>query len=147
MTAIAGHGLKINLIASITFPAGIILTQFADDSDPFDLPSQQIKDKAMGLNGDILTWSKANPINVTIGIVPKSEDDINLGILFEQNRPGRGKLNVDDIITMVGIYPDGSTINLTNGSITDGMPGDAVASSGRLKSKTYSFSFENVLRA
>lgn len=140
---ISGFNLNINILASNTFPVGLLLTEFADDSDPFDIPSLQIADKAMGLNGDLITWSKANPIIITLNVIPQSFTDLNLAILFEANRVGRGKLGARDVITMTGIYPNGSPIILTNGAITDGMPGNAVSSAGRLKSKTYSFAFEN----
>lgn len=144
---ISGFGLRIRLVASETFGSGIDLTQFADDGDPFDIPSIQIRDKAMGLNGDLITWSKANPIGVTINLIPGSEDDKNVAALLEANRVGRGKSAVRDVITLTGIYPDGSSVSLTEGKITDGMPGNAVASAGRLKSKAYSFVFENLTRA
>lgn len=140
---ISGFGINIQLIASKTFPTGITLTQFADDSDPFDVPSLQIADKAMGVNGDLITWSKANPIISTLGVIPDSDDDINLAILLEANRVAKGKTSALDSITLTGIYPDGSTVTLSNGTITDGMPTNAVASAGRLKSKVYSFAYEN----
>ena len=140
---ISGFGLIINVLASNTFPVGLSLTEFADDSDPFDIPSLQIADKAMGLNGDLIIWSKANPIIVTLNMIPQGTDDLNLAVLLEANRVGRGKIGARDIITMTGIYPDGSPIILTNGAITDGLPGSPVSSAGRLKSKTYSFCFEN----
>lgn len=140
---ISGFGLKINVVASQTFPAGFTVTQFADDADPFDLPSLQIRDKAMGLNGDLITWSKANPINITVNVVPGSEDDANLAALFEANRVAKGKAAVRDEITMTGIYPDDTSIVLTGGRITDGMPGKGVASAGRLKTRAYQFTFEN----
>lgn len=143
MENISGFGLQINILASNTFPVGLLITEFADDADPFDLPSLQIADTAMGLNGDLISWSKANPIKVTLSVIPGSFSDINLAILMEANRVGRGKIGARDIITMTGIYPSGSFITLTNGIITDGMPGNAVSSAGRLKSKTYNFSFEN----
>ena len=143
MTDISGFGLQINIKGSNTFPAGFVVTQFADDTDPFDLPSIQIADKAMTLNGTQVSWSKATPIPITLAVVPNSDDDKNLGALFEANRVGNGKKSARDVITMTGVYPDGSTITLTQGIITDGMPGNAVASAGRMKSKTYSFSFEN----
>jgi len=143
MLNISGFGLRVQIFASVTFPAGITITQFADDSDPFDIPSIQIADKVMGLNGDLMIFSKASPINITLSVAPTSEDDLNLGILLENNRVGRGKLGSRDIIIMSGIYPDGSVIQLSNGAITDGIPGNAVASAGRLKSKPYMFSFEN----
>lgn len=143
---ISGFGLQIQVVASVTFPSGFTVSQFADDGDPFDLPSIQIADKAMGLNGDMITWSKANPLTVTLNVVPNSDDDKNLGILFDANRVARGKQSARDVITMTGIYPDGSTITLTPGVITDGMPGNAVASSGRMKSKAYIFAFEGTNR-
>jgi len=143
MQNITGFGLSINLIASVTFPAGLIINQFADDSDPLDVPSLQIADSAMGLNGDLIVWSKANPIKVTLGIIPASDNDLNLGILLENNRVGRGKLGAKDLITMSLIYPAGNPVTLTNGAITDGLPFSPVASAGRLKSKTYVFTFEN----
>lgn len=140
---ISGFGLKITCVASVTFPAGFTISQFADDADPFDLPSLQIRDKAMGLNGDLITWSKANPINITINVIPGCDDDKNLAALFEANRVAKGKSAVRDTITLTGIYPDDTTIMLTEGKITDGMPGKGVASTGRMKTRAYQFTFEN----
>jgi hypothetical protein len=143
MNNISGYGFRINLIASNTYPVGINLTQFADDADPFDAPSLQIADKAMGINGDLIVWSKANPINITLNLIAGGQDDILAGILLEANRVGRGKIGARDIITMSGVYPDGRIVVLTNGVITDGIPLNSIASAGRLKSKSYAFSFEN----
>ena len=144
MQDISGFGLQVRVVASETFPSGFTVTSFADDADPFDFPSQQIKDKAMGVNGDLIVWSKANPLNITLALIPKSDDDKNMSVLLEANRAAKGKKVVQDIITMTAIYPDGTQITLANGAITDGIPRNAVASAGRLKSKTYGFSFENV---
>jgi hypothetical protein len=143
---VSGFGLVIQLVASSTFPAGVTLSQFADDADPFDLPSVNIGDSAMGLNGDLVKWSKANPIKITINVIPGTEDDQNLAVLFDANRVGRGRSSAQDNITVTGIYPDGQAITLTNGLITDGMPGSGVASAGRLKSKPYQFTFEGLSR-
>ena len=145
MQNISGFGLRINIIASNTYPVGYLLSQFADDSDPFDFPSLQIADTAMGLNGDLISWSKANPIKISVSVVPDGLDDIALSVLLQANRVGRGKIGARDVITMVGMYPDNNFVTLTNGIITDGMPANAVASSGRMKSKTYNFSFESYL--
>lgn len=140
---IAAFGFTLSLIASNTFPVGIPITQFADDSDPFDIPAFPINEVAMGLNGDLISWSKANPLKATLAIIPGSDDDVNLAILYEANRVGRGKTSARDVITMTAVYPSGATISLTSGKITDGMPGSSVASAGRLKTKTYMFAFEN----
>jgi tail fiber protein gp32 len=140
---ISGFGLRVYLIASNTLPTGVSLTQFADDSDPLDVPSLQIADSAMGLNGDLITWSKANPIKATLNLIASGEDDTTMGLIFEANRVGRGKTGARDLITITVIYPDNRFITLTKGVITDGVPGNAVASAGRLKSKPYVLSFEN----
>lgn len=142
-TDISGFGAEVQVKASETFPSGFGVTQFADDADPFDIPSLQIADKAMGLNGDLITWSKANPILITLNVVPGSEDDSNLAILLEANRVGKGKTSARDTITIVAAYPNGGTLTLSEGKITDGMPGNSIASAGRLKSKAYQFAFEN----
>jgi len=146
MNDISGFGLKLRLMASQTFPVGLSLTQFADDADPFDIPSIQVRDKAMGVNGDLIVWSKANPLAISISLIPNSDDDRNMAVLFDANRVGKGKRGARDIITLIGIYPDGRVLTAQQGAITDGPPGLSVASAGRLKSNTYQFSFENFAR-
>lgn len=144
MSDISGFGLKVRVVASETFPSGFDVTQFADDADPFDLPSMQIRDKAMGLNGDLVTWSKANPIPATLALIPGSDDDKNMAVLFEANRVGKGKQGARDVITLTAIYPNGEVWTGSQGVITDGMPGRGVASAGRLKTNAYQFAFENL---
>lgn len=146
MNDISVFGLRVQLQASQTFPSGISLTQFADDADPFDAPTMQIRDKAMGVNGDLITWSKATPISLSLSVVPNSDDDRNLAVLFESNRVGKGKQGARDVINLTAIYPDGRTVSFTQGVITDGMPANSPSSAGRFKSKTYQFAFENVNR-
>lgn len=143
MEDVSGFGFIMTVVASNTFPAGFQVSQFADDGDPFDVPNLVVKDKAMGLNGDLIVWSKASPINIEIAVIAGSVDDQNLSALHEANRVGRGKISSNDVVTLTGIYPSGNTITLTPGTITEGMPGGSVASAGRLKTKKYSFTFEN----
>jgi len=143
MSDISSIGLKVRIVGSLTFPVGFEVTQFADDSDPFDLPDIQIADKAMGVNGDLVTWSTAVPIEVSIAVIPDSDDDRNLGILAELNRVGRGKLPVKDSITMIRSFPDERPLILTNGKIVSMPPASSSSSAGRKKSKVYKFVFEN----
>ncbi len=147
MQDVSGFGLIVTLYASVTYPAGINLTSFADDSDPFDLPSIQLRDKAMGLNGDLVVWGKANPIVPTLAVIPNSEDDKNLQVLAEANRVQKGKAARRDVIRIVAVYPDGETLTLTQGAITDAPIGNSIGSSGRMKSKAYGFAFEASQRA
>lgn len=140
---ISGFGAIVNLRASVTFPSGINITQFADDADPIDSPSQQLADVGMGLNGDMVFWRTPQPIQVTLSVIPNSDDDRNLSILANANRVAKGKVSSTDEITMTISYVSGETRMLTGGVITDGMLGGSVASAGRLKTKTYIFKFEN----
>lgn len=141
---ISGTGSVVSLVASNTFPAGIALTAFADDSDPFDQPSIRIGDVAMGLNGDLIGWRKAVPIPVTISVIPQSQDDNNLSILANANRVARGKTSANDVLTLTVVYPNGNIITFSNGTITDASFATSIASAGRLKTMTYAMSFESV---
>lgn len=147
MQDISGFGARVQVVASKTFPSGFTLSQFADDTDPFDFPSLQIRDKSMGLNGDLISWSKASAVPFAVAVVPGSEDDRNLQALFDANRVGKGKTSAADVVTITATYPDGKTVTLSEGVITDGPAGVGVASAGRLKTSTYQFAFENVARS
>ena len=146
-TDISGFGLELVIKASNTYPEGVTITQFADDTDPFDSPSIQIMDKGMGLNGDMVVWGVATPTAITIAVVPNGDDDRALEILFEANRVKKGSKSARDSIDMTATYPDGKVVNLQGGAITDGIPLNSAASAGRLKSKTYAFVFESNSRS
>ena len=147
MNDISAFGIRVRLIASETFPQGISISEFADDADPFDAPSIKIRDTAMGVNGDLVSWSKATPTPCTLNVVPGSEDDRNLAVLLDANRVGKGKSGARDVISITAIYPDGDVVSLTEGVITDGAPANSATSAGRLKSKAYAFAFENANRS
>lgn len=141
---VSGFGIRVNITASQTFPMGFEVTAFADDADPVDSASIQIRDKAAGVNGDLIVWSKANAVPMTLNVLPNTPDDLNLTILARANRAARGRRAVQDSITAVITYPDGSTIRMLRGTITDASMADPVASSGRIKTKPYIFAFEDV---
>ena len=144
MENITGFGSKVQIIASKSFPAGFTVTQFAGDTDPFDLPSLQIADTDMGVNGDLASWDVASKVEVSLSVFPGSENDKNLSIIYEANRVGKGKNSVQDIISMVIASPDGEITRVTKGKMTNAMPGFSVASEGRQKTKVYIFAFENI---
>lgn len=143
-TDISGFGSVVTLVASTTFPQALPITQFADDSDSVDMPSIEIAQVAMGMNGNLVTWGHAVAVPVTISVLPGGEDDENLQILASANRVAKGKISAYDVITLTVAYPDGSRITFTGGKLTNAPFGKSIASSGRLKTKTYSFMFESV---
>lgn len=138
---ITGFGLVVVLTASSTFPEGLAISEFADDSDPLDISAIKIADTSMGLNGDGIKWSKAVMNPMVLNVIPNSVDDQNLAILATANRVSQGTANAKDILTAVITYPDKTTITMNNGFITDAPFGSGVSSAGRLKTKSYTFSF------
>jgi len=140
---ISGYGASVRVLASNTFPAGFEISQFADDADAIDAPALDISGNAMGLNGDKVSWTSANPIPITLNLITNSEDDRNLSILFEANRAGKNKASAKDVITFVISYADGSITTLTGGSCVSFIPAKSIASEGRLKTNAYAFAFEN----
>lgn len=144
---ISGFGALVTIVASNTYPAGLPITQFADDADALDFPSINIAETAMGVNGDLLGWSKANPLPISISVIPGGEDDVALAILAEANRVGQGKTSARDSITLTVLYPDGSLITFSQGVMVEAQFGKSIASSSRLKSKTYAFRFQNKVGA
>jgi hypothetical protein len=149
MLDVSGFGLTGLLIATSTYPVGVPLTQFAADADPLDMSSMDIAEGEMGLNGDLIVWERAQVIKVQLAVIPGSADDIALQILFDANRPAQGNTNVQDLITLTIIYPGNnaggvpSQITFILGKLTAGMPGRSVSSSGKMKTKTYHFIFQN----
>lgn len=143
MQDISATGFTLVLKASQTFPNGFTISEVADDADPFDIPAVEIASTAMNVNGDLVTWSSPQPMNATVNVIPASEADKNLSILWDANRAARGKRHARDIITLVASYPDGSTKTFSEGKMTSGMPGGSVASGGRIKSNAYVFAFQD----
>lgn len=147
MQDISAFGIRARVVASNTFPAGFTVTAFADDADSVTVEPQQIAETAMGVNGDLVVWSRANPLPLVLNVIPGSQDDLNLGVVLEANRVGRGKRSARDVITITIVYPDGRTATWSNGAITTGRVGNTIASAGRLASKPYTFSFEGFARS
>lgn len=140
---ISGFGLVVVIVADKTYPVGLTITEFADDSDPMDIASVKIADTAMGLNGDLLAWAKAVTLPAVLNVIPGGLDDTALQVLANANRAGQGKNVAGDKITMTVIFPDGGVNVYQGGRMTDAVFGKAVAGSGRLKTKPYAFAFQN----
>lgn len=147
MQDISAFGARVILRASVTFPQGVSLTQFGDDTDPFDIPSQELGTATMGVNGDLIFASRANPIPLTISFIPNSDDDKNLDVLAMANTVGRGKQSARDIITISVVYPDGSQRTFSQGKLTNAPLAPGASSAGRLKTRAYTFAFEALTKS
>jgi hypothetical protein len=140
---VSGTGFSLTVKASVTFPQGFTVSAFADDADPWDAPSLDVATLSMNVNGDMVAFSAPQVLTRTVNVIPGSEDDNNLSILYEANRVGKGKRSARDVVTIVANWPDGSTETLGGGKINTGMSGKSLASAGKIKSRSYGFGFES----
>lgn len=147
MINISGFGLGAQVTASRTFPNGFGITAWADDADPLDSPDLELADTGMGLNGDMVVWSRPTGIEVSINVIPGSEEDINLDVLAQANRVAKGKIGARDLIGMVFNYPDGKTAICSSGVIISAPMVAPVASAGRMKTHMYKFRFEQISKS
>lgn len=145
MHNVSATGLKMRLVASLTFPAGFDITQFADDADPLNSENLTIAETAAALNGDLVAWGTPNVIPLTVAVLPDTDEDRNLSILWNVNRIGKNKVAVQDVITLVVTYPNGDQKILSNGVMISGPALNSGSSEGRLKTKEYGFSFESII--
>lgn len=143
MADISAFGLRVTIRASSTFPGGFTISQFASDADPIASAAGDIAGTEMNLNGELNSWTIAAAVPLVINVIPGSEDDENLQILFDANKVARGRRSARDVITAVVYYPDGRRRTLTRGRLTNGSGMPGVASAGRLQSRQYTFMFED----
>ena len=143
MQDVSASGSTIALFASKTFPASFLMTQFADDADPFDMAAVTVAETAMDINGNLITWSTPTPQEITINVLAGSEEDKNLSIILEANLAKRGRRPAGDVITLVKSYANGDVLTARNGKITQGTRGTGVSSAGRMKSKAFTLVFQD----
>lgn len=146
MENISGFGLTGQVTASKTFPNGFTVSAFADDADPLDAPDIDVADKAFGLNGHMVIWSRPTGIDIILSVLPNTDDERNLSALTEANRVALGKPGARDEVSIVLNYPNGDVAICSSGANLTGPVIQAIASSGRMKTRSYRFCFERVTR-
>ena len=142
MFNISGFGLKVSMIASNTFPVGILLTNFSDDQNAIELPDIDIADTAGSVNGELVTWSKFAAVKLIMSVIPDSPTDLQLAVLLSANRVSKNKVAARDIFQCGVVQGNNNFGTFVNGVITSGPPFNTIQSSGRMSSKKYTFTFE-----
>lgn len=140
MVDVSHAGTVMSVQASVTFAnVPFPVTYAADDTDLFDAANITIGDAAMGTNGNVIRWSTASMVEFTIAVIPKSPDHIALSTVFNANVVAPGKTPNGDKITISRVMPDGSTAVIKDVTMTAGTPVTSLASSGRVKTPTFTF--------
>lgn len=137
-------GLSAHIKASNTFPSGFLVSAWADDQPPLDATELEIAASGMGPNGDLVVWQKPAVIPLAVNVIPNSEDDRNLSLLYEANRISKNKGLVPlDVITITLSFQDGRVVKLIQGIIMSGPAAPTGTQDGRLNSRKFGFQFED----
>lgn len=140
---VSAMGIKATIVALPSYPTGFTLTQFADDGDSLNVPDMTIMQSGMGVNGDLVVWRVATPVEVDVNLIPGTDDVKNMENLFKLNMTQKNKVASKDLLTMTIEQPDGKIVVLTNGYIVAGKPVQDYSSNGRAKTRTFRMMFEN----
>ncbi|WVW37736.1 putative structural tail fiber protein [Aeromonas phage Gekk3-15] len=138
---VSGFGLKCAILSTATFPYGFSISKFPDDVDPIVISELTVRKLQMLLDGKMLSYQTANPVEVAISVIPGSPDDINLGIILSASQVKDQLIPLPDTVIMTITYPDGSTSVLADGTMLSGPAAKSVMASGRMKTSTYKFAF------
>ncbi len=147
MEDISVFGITAQIVASVTFPNGFTVTEFADDADPLDSPDLEVAETAMGPNGDGIVWSRPQMIEISLNVIPQSPADINLDALLSANRVAKGKSGARDMCSIVWVYPSGMKVTASSGKLVSGPIVPSGTAGGRMKTKRYVFRFEQVTKS
>lgn len=102
-----------------------------------------IMQSGMGINGDLVVWRTATPLEIELNLIPGTDECRHMETLFNLNRTEKNKVSTKDVITMFIEHPDGKIDMLTTGYIVGGKPLQDYSSTGRAKSRMFRFMFEN----
>lgn len=124
----------------------IVLTDFADDTDPLSIDEIEIGVPMFDLNGYLFRKTKLESVSCHIALIPGSDSEKELKEFMLKNLPLNSK-GVSPIKNMVVRYPSESNENehdcaFYTGFIIGSSIGYAATSQGRIKTKEYSFAFK-----
>lgn len=147
MIDVSGFGTGIVIVALQSFPMGFSLSKFADDAEPISAKDIEAVGYEMLYDGTLFSFDKAAPVELSVSVIPGSDDDLNLKILLSSKKGAKKLIPLTDVTSMVITYPDGGRVILTNGTILRGPLVDSIETSGRRKSNTFTFVFGGITGA
>lgn len=141
MIDISAFGTGITIVATSSFPVGFQLSSFADDEDPLNVENTEVSGYEKLYDGSIFTFDKTSPLLCSVGVMPNTDDDINLKILLQMRKSSARLLPLPDVTSMIICYPDGGKVAMSNGTMLSGPLADSLTAQGRKKGNVYHFVF------
>jgi len=140
---VSALGFKILVQDSKIFPQGFSITRTADGSDLFAFSDLTIGEASMDANGNMVYATTPNPTEFTINLLPTSEEDKNMSLLFEAHKPKTQRARMGGKITIMVQYSDGSSTIANNCKFISGSPKKSITSPSRYTNKVYTFACES----
>lgn len=148
---IGEYGLRIFIVAAQTFPMGFELKTFSDDIDPVVFDRVRPVKYEHLIDGSLFFYNTSFALNLNISVISGSTDDQNLKMIL-QNKMSPSLVSslfsdltgIEDTMVMVVNYATNGSLILSDGNLIAGNIADTVLSSGRRKSNSYQFVFNNV---
>jgi hypothetical protein len=141
MIDISAFGTGITIVSTASLPVGFQITSFSDDEDPLTIEQCDVSGFEKLYDGSIFTFDKTSPVLLSVGVMPNTDDDINLKILLQARKSSVSLLPLPDTTSMIIVYPDGGRVALSNGLMISGPIADSITASGRKKGNVYHFVF------
>lgn len=141
MNNIGTFGLLGYMVASRTMPIGFPIRAFADDADSIQVHEVANGTVVLDLNGKVIRWTVANPVTVSIAVVPNSPEDEILAVIYNANRVSQTVRPANDSINFVLRFPNGGVRTFTQGRIVGGPSAPTATADARLIGNVYTFAF------
>lgn len=142
ITFTGNSGLKVSQI-----------NEFSSNEDPIQVSDLEVAAGEMNINGEIVTWAKPNPVQVSFSLIPFSASQIKLDTFLAAMHIGGAnykapKAKIDAMTISVpaegGEGNKGLEWTFKNGRLLSGPPAVGSSTEGRGNSCTYVFIFESV---
>lgn len=140
---VSAMGVSATITAIPSYPVGHTITQFADDGDSLAVADMTIMQSGMGVNGDLVVWRVPVPTQITMNLIPGTDDCKFMENLFKLNITQKNKSSSKDLITMTINHPNGNITVMTNGYIVAGKPTQDYQANGRARTRSFTLVFEN----
>lgn len=142
---VSAIGFKILVKDTKIFPNGFTINRTADGTDPFGFGTVTVGEATMDANGHLTYATSPNPTEFTLNLLPTSEEDINMSLLFEAHRPRLGVARTGGDISVTVMYADGTSVTAKNCKFLTGDPKRSIQAPSRYKNKVYTFACEDYI--
>ncbi len=154
MVDISTQGVSVTLKGgSAVASLSNILSDFAADGAPIQIPNTEVAGHARNLNGQLITWTRSGELTVSMSFIPGSDADQKLRTFIKKCLNGgnhivnAANVKVDSLsisYAKTGGDLTSQSITFQNGRLINGPVGIGSHPEGRATTATYTFVFESV---